>query len=244
VPSSNHITSTLTPDEAVRAIYIDFEKRKNGPPVLLGACYAEGRRRIDEGRVVMRQDVLEPSFGHLAGEISWSWPDHLYRYDSDGRSLRASLGELLSRARNQDRLLVSWSQHELTVVEGADVGPGLLAEFRSRYRDGKATARRWLRRTYPDLQLAAEGPGDTARQMAKYFDIIGFSVPEVYGVRRTGDNLRRVEEGLWRGGYLQLTDRQQTAWEEVLGHNLYDCLGLRQLMLIASAELAGERAAA
>jgi hypothetical protein len=242
--SRNPITSTLTLEDARRAIYIDFESRKGGDPVLLGACYAEGRKKPDPRRVVLRQDVIEPAHSRLAGALDWSWPGHMYRYDSDGRSLRASLGDLVGRARNQDRLIVSWSQHELGVIESADLGPSLFADFRDRYRDGKATASRWLTQAGLEAFVQPSEALETTHQLAKYFDLVGFWVPEAFGVGRTGENLKRVSKALKRGGFDEFTERQQQAWEEVLGHNLYDCFGLREVCLRAAADLEVAGAAA
>src|SRR5688572_2796089 len=105
-------SAQMTPDEAARAIYIDFEGRKDEHPAVLGLLYAEGRAASPD-RVVLRQDVIDRALWPTVGWSTFSW---VYRYDTDARSLAQSVQELLQRARHQDRLIVAWSEHDLRVV--------------------------------------------------------------------------------------------------------------------------------
>jgi hypothetical protein len=41
-----------------------------------------------------------------------------------------------------------------------------------------------------------------------------------------------------RGTFERLTPGQREAWKTVLTHNLYDCLGLREVVMTAAADLA------
>ena len=107
---------TLTPAQAARAIYIDFESRADQPPAVLGVLYAEGRRRIDEGRVVLRQDVVDPNLVETAGAVDLGGDDDLHRYDTRCGGLRDSLQAIVQRAVAQDRLIVSWSRHDWKVA--------------------------------------------------------------------------------------------------------------------------------
>jgi hypothetical protein len=51
----------LTPDEAKRALYIDFEGRKDRPPVLLGATRFASAHRV-------HQYVTDPHFASIADD--------------------------------------------------------------------------------------------------------------------------------------------------------------------------------
>jgi hypothetical protein len=54
-----------------------------------------------------------------------------------------------------------------------------------------------------------------------------------------GRNLKRVGTGIAsRGTFERLTPGQREAWKTVLTHNLYDCLGLREVVMTAAADLA------
>jgi hypothetical protein len=69
--------------------------------------------------------------------------------------------------------------------------------------------------------------------------LIDFDVPEPYGADRTGENLRVVGAAIEpRRGWEDLTDPQCARWIEVIGHNTYDCLGLRGVIIRAATELA------
>lgn len=232
----NHVSTTtpISHDEALRAIYIDFEGRTNEPPVLLGVLYAEGRKIADQDRLVLRHDILDPVFEPLHGVVPVRCEQLLHRYDSDCRHPWIAIRDVVGRAEKQDRLIVAWSQHELQVVEKLCTAAGLSHTFSERFRDGKATARRWLRNTAPQL-LPTRGGWGGAHKLAHYMDVVGWEVPEEFRPGRTGENLRVVRAALEKGRtWTAMTDRQRRGWWEVLGHNLHDCLGLRAVVLAAT----------
>ena len=99
----------LTPDEAERAVYIDFEGRINETPVLLGIAYATGRP-ISDTKLVTVHYLLEQPFQRLRGACT---VETLHRYEQRNATLSQALNEVIRLARSRDRLIVSWSQHEL-----------------------------------------------------------------------------------------------------------------------------------
>ena len=233
---------TLTPAQAARAIYIDFESRADQPPAVLGVLYAEGRRRIDEGRVVLRQDVVDPNLVEAAGAVDLGGDDDLHRYDTRCGRLRESLQAIVQRAVAQDRLIVSWSRHDWKVaVKYGDLDDDTVRVFSERFRDGKATARRWRRCRRPDVVFTRDTSGGTDK-LARYFDLMGFHVPARYGSGLVARNIRWVEDALTkRGRFERLTARQQEAWKDVLVHNRYDCVGLRRVVTAAAEGLSASR---
>src|SRR5689334_14939454 len=60
-------------------------------------------------------------------------------------TLGAACRELVALARNEDRLIVSWSQYDGRIMRDASLTPEQGVVFADRYRDGKATAKRWYR---------------------------------------------------------------------------------------------------
>ena len=86
----------LSAAEALRALYIDFEGRKDEAPVLLGV-----HRRGRGSRPYVQQDVVDETFAGLV-------PRYL--------PLRDCVENVVRRAEHGDRRIVSWSQHDLDVV--------------------------------------------------------------------------------------------------------------------------------
>jgi hypothetical protein len=241
----SNATDVLDPYQAANAIYIDFEGRAHRAPALLGVFYAEGSKRPDEDRLVLRQDVVADDLSPAAGMIDLTWAGHVYHAQNGARPLRHSLHEVVRRAAAQDRLIVAWSQHDLKValkygrLEKADEDV-----FVERYRDGKSTAKGWLQATRPDVVLPHVAFCGK-HQLARYFELIDFDVPERAGPKRVAMNLERVAAGLsTRGSFDRLVASQKDAWADVLLHNLYDCVGLRKVVRLAADELAGHHARA
>jgi hypothetical protein len=229
-------SKTLTVAEADSAIYIDFEGAQDEPPVLLGALYAEGTKKPDQGRLVMRHDLVDWGFAPLPNAIRPQWP-WIYRYDSAMRSLSGSYSDLVGRARAQNRLLVAWSRHELDASLEAGLPRSLREEFVERFRDGKATAKRWKRLTFDELVFERD-ERKRLHTLARYADLTGFLIPEENKEGKVGQSIRRVRSGLDRSGeWAGLAAGQQEAWRMVLTHNISDCFSLRHVVRTAASEL-------
>lgn len=223
----------LTVEEARRAIYVDFEGRKDLPPALLGVLYAEGRKASDD-RLVLRQDIVERTFWDLLGcaEVQG-----FSRYDSDARTLRASIADVCRRAKEQERCIVSWSRYDATAIAEHGGSPFNRRVLRTWYRDGKATAKRWSTICRPDLHFE-RSDFRGAHQLTKYLDAIGYALPSDYGKGEVGAHLRAVAGALdSRGSWDALRPSTQDQWLAVLAHNAHDVLGTRRLMLHTSTDL-------
>jgi hypothetical protein len=228
----------LTPAEAANAIYIDFEGRQHQHPALLGVLYAEGKHSPDQGRVVLRQDIVGRDLWALERAIGLTWPCHLYRYDTSTTTVGQSLVALVRRAKAQDRLIVAWSRHDLNIALAyGNLGHWATDELITRYRDGKETARQWLDAVRPDVTLTKDDFGGT-HKLARYLELTDFAVPREHGPGLVADNLKRAVTGVsnW-GAYSDMAPGQQRAWSDVLCHNLYDCFGLRHVVRLAAREL-------
>lgn len=226
---------TITPDEADNAIYIDFEGRQGEPPVLLGSLYAEGQKRPDQDRLILRHDILDDSLRSLHEEVPVT-PITFAEYRTEVRSLRATYADLIGRAHKQDRLIVAWSRHELTAsLSDPSISDHVRDELLERFRDGKETAKRWLRATQPDMRFE---PDERKRRntLARYLELTGYEVPNDFVGGSVGSGIKQVRQGLQRGDgtWDDLTVGQRRAWWRILGHNLHDCLGLRHVVRIAA----------
>lgn len=117
----------LTPQQADRAVWIDFEGFANASPTLIGVL-------IDG---VLEQVVLEPLLAEAARAKGLRLS-----------TLRQEVDRLVALCRAEGRVLVAYSRHELKVIRdhcGLDVS--------DIYRDALKIAKRWWRRTHPGRPL-------------------------------------------------------------------------------------------
>jgi hypothetical protein len=199
----------LTAAEALRALYIDFEGRKDDPPVLLGV-----HRRGRGARPSVQQDVVAEAFAGLV-------PRYL--------PLRLAVENLVRRAEHGDRRIVSWSEHDLRVIRTLrDEIPGIVARFEARYANARAFAEYWRNRLYGGIK-PEEGT------LANYLELIGYPVPDDAEPGHVGDTIKDLTARLDKGQALTLGQRAR--WDRLIEHNRFDCAGMRAVCLRASREL-------
>ena len=133
----------VTPDQAQRAIYIDFEGFEEEPPSLFGWVWAIGKKATDSNLACV-QDIHDKSLQRLVGAAEIP-EGSVNRYKQRPFSVGQAINELVRLADKQDRLIVSWSTHEKNEIEKIGLSPDLLCIFNRNYRDGKVTAIEWLR---------------------------------------------------------------------------------------------------
>ena len=198
----------LTAAEALRALYIDFEGRKDEPPVLLGV-----HRRGRGSRPYVQQDVVDEAFAGLV-------PRYL--------PLHGAIENVVRRAEHGNRRIVSWSEHDLRVVRTlADEDPDLVARFEASYVNALAVAKRWRNRLHG-------GDNPEHGRLADYLVLIGYPVPDDAEPGHVGDTIRDLRPRLERG--LPLTVSQQARWGHLVEHNRFDCAGMRAVCLRATRE--------
>ncbi len=200
----------LSPDEAERALYLDFEGNADQPPVLVGVLRREGRGE----RPFVQQEVLDPVFASLGLPVM---------------SLLAVVQKVVVRAEARDRRIVSWSQHDLEVVRrlAAD-HPELVERFEARYANAKSVAQRWVNKLNPERR-----PVDG--RLIDYLGLIEYVVPEAAEAGEVGETIRRLRRTLDAGR--ELTANQHERWERLLEHNRHDCAGMKRICLRAAREL-------
>lgn len=205
----------LTYAEAQRALYIDFEGRKDAPPVLLGCL----RRAGSGDEPTLWQAVLDPSFAPLA--------------EADGilsLSLTDAVERIVRRAKVNDRLIVSWSEHELRVVQ-AGCPDDLFARFERRFVNARHVAARWAR-----LYQGERRPDENS--LSEYLALIGYGVPAGAGPGRVGETIGIISNALAKGqGVAGLTTGQGLRWRQLRDHNAHDCAGMKRVCLRAAREL-------
>lgn len=208
-------SARLTPGEARRALYVDFEGRRGKPPVLLGCAHRPGR-----------------------GETPWVWQavvDPLFRplANADDLPLLAlpdAVERILQRAEANDAAIVAWSEHELRVVREHCPAP-LVDRFERRFVNARKVAARWTSALPPEERPASQ-------RLADYLAFIGHRVPDGAGPGQAGDAIRILGAALERGrGAAGLTHRQRLRWAQLRAHNRYDCAGMRRVCLAAARDL-------
>ena len=217
----------LSPDEAHRAIYIDFEGFQDKEPAILGSLWAYGKTPADN-KLRCVHDIHHPSLRSIVDEVKLNHGD-LKDYQQHSRSVEQSLNALLLLAQAQDRLLVSWSASELLRI-GEYVSSDLFTLFLDTYRDGKATAKAW--RAMPKGK----------NKLVHFFETTDYPFDlEVYGPRKTTQRLNSVVNGVKnKGSYEALIASQKENWGNLLLHNFYDCHGLRHVTKFAATALQEE----
>jgi hypothetical protein len=204
----------LTPDEARRALYIDFEGRKGAPPVLLGCTRRSRLRTSDTVWQVVTEERLRP-----LGEA-----DRI-----ETLTLHEAVERILVRAEKRDRLIVAWSEHELDVVRV--FCPDLLARFEARFRNSRDLAERWRNKCHAGVKPASGS-------LADYLWLTGYEVPERARPGRVGETVRLLLRSLGRGGRVSdITDKQLARWDDLREHNRHDCTGMRSVTIQAAEEI-------
>ena len=206
----------LTPEEARRALYIDFEGRKDTAPVLLGCAHRAGRG----AKPWVWQAVTDPLF------------EPLTRADDDIELLPLpdAVARILQRAEARDRLIVAWSEHELDVVK--EYCPQHLARFEARYVNARTFAVYWRNACHA-------GNKPATRDLPTYLALIGYPLPAGAGPGRAGETIRLVGNALAKGeGIAGLTVNQRRRWQELRDHNLHDCHGMKKVCVLAAEEVA------
>ena len=217
---------TLTVSEAQRAIYIDFEGFKGKSPTFFGWVWAIGKKASDD-HLACIHDIHDKSLRPLIGAIDVE-SGSVGSYEQRPFSVGQSINDLARRANKQDRLIVSWSTHEMIKIAESELSPSLLRMFERNYRDGKVTAKKWFKQ----LDLDTAGGTNT---LVRYLEQARYPLPDTYGFGQTTKRLKSVLGGIQnKGSWSRLLHSQQKNWEDVLLHNFVDCHGLREITKTAA----------
>lgn len=222
--ASNPQQKVLEFQDLDRAVWIDFEGNQLLPPTLVGVLDHLG---------VYRVSVLEASFAQAA--------DYPVRFGSVSASdMEVFARELCSLAEESDLTVVSWSRREIIAFQEAGLPSGVLSKLEARYRNGLPTAKRWLKRVHGEDLPDPTSPYEAKHSLIRFMELMDFDVPRAFGPGHTGDRLRKVRGMLeTRGGeFSALTAVKKGQWTKTVGHNWFDCHGLRHVVRRAAFELA------
>lgn len=204
-------TAKLTAAEVARAVYVDYEGNVGRPPTLLG-WREDGRT---DGA------IIEPLFS--------TCEDRWRAHNIFVREHAGLVKELITRAEQQDRRIVSWSEHDwrhMMQILGEEVWQARLCEV---YRNAIQTARPWYRRHHGRLPQAAT--------LHFFLTLFGEEPPEIFGLEVVGTSLRLLRSQLAeQRKYADLTPTARKSWVRVVKHNRLDLVGMELVMKRVTAE--------
>ena len=194
----------LTALEAKNAIYIDYEGNIKLPPTLLG-WYVDGEYKAS---------ILEPLFNTCANRYK---AKGIQVEDHSQLALR-----LIQQAEDEVRLIVSWSEHDYLLMCKV-LKPSDGERLKVVYRNAIRTARPWYRQKY--------GPLPEKASLDFFEDLLGFHVPERFGLGLVGNSLRLIRDQIKEGrGYAELTNAARDGWTTVVRHNKLDLEGMAYVL--------------
>lgn len=220
----------LSPKEAERAVYLDFESHKEGPPFLAGI--------LVEGE--FRQVTFDPQLQTAAQEAPRG---------TEVATLTEFVDELLSLCETEGRRLVGYSKKELHDI--AATGENRLRRARTHYADANKIAKSWMHRAHSrrlaEMQAAVKKQKNrwTKRVGLKDYvatDLVDFDIPK--HLRKTSlptNAARTVRKQLeLRGAYARLAKHAKRRWTTLLQYNETDCRAMRALVLTAVGSDGGQ----
>jgi hypothetical protein len=223
MPRNKNLQQAILKSEDLRgAVWIDFEGNKNRPPTLLG---------ILEEPTEYRVAILEPAFKDAES--------YRVRFGAVAfEDLTVVAETLVEHCEEKESFVLSWSRREILAFEGANLPPRTLSALQKVYRNGLPTAKLWLRRVFGEDLPAPSDPWEAKYQLIKFMEIMAFEVPRSFGPGHTGRRLSEIRSMLdRRADFDSLTPTKKGFWTKTVGHNWYDCHGLRYVVRRASYEL-------
>jgi len=193
-------SAKLTTKEAKNAIYIDYEGNMKLPPTLLG-WYVDGEYMAS---------ILEPLFETCENRHK---AKGIFIENHTELALR-----LIQQAEDEGRLIVSWSEHDYLLMCKV-LTPSDAERLKVVYRNAIRTARPWYRQKY--------GPLPEKASLDFFEDLLGFHVPERFGLGLIGKSLILIRGQIAEGrGYAKLTNAARDGWTTVVRHNKLDLEGM------------------
>lgn len=212
--------TVITPTESESAIYVDYEASAGRSPTLLGVRVA-GETRVW---------VVEPGFHPCVGRAQTS--------RTAAAEHARCVAELVDRAEAEDRRIVSWSAHDLRLMEPAIADdPSRTAILHARYRDARFSGRRWMVRQSKRRQALVREQG---HKLEVYRELFGIHQPEHFGSGVAGDAMRLLRQQLAEGrGFGKLTPKARESWRVLVRHNEFDLTTLEQVCKRVAREFEG-----
>ncbi len=212
----------LTAAEARRAVFIDFEGTRGDPPSLLGVYSA----RTGSFRQTVLEQALRPAAAYSSPRITWPVGED---------SPVGALESLRQVVEAKGLRVFAWSKLEQRMIRKllADF-PRLRKFWMDRVEDAIPCAKAWKRRAHRDMVLPRK-KGRGPNTLENYEKLVGLKRHNIHGWGLTGKRIRGVRAALaLRGSMKRLTRTQKGYWTNLLIHNRDDCLGMAEVLRVAT----------
>jgi hypothetical protein len=224
------VARILTPERAARAIYFDFEGCVAEAPSLLGWSFLrdDGTEHFGQGIVARALWGATRTVPQIGGKVRCTQS-----------TLHTEVNCLVTMAEEGDRFIVSWGHHDMDMIERYINDPALLERVRSRYMNALPTARQWLKKVHPQVNLTRTWSGK--HRLRRYLEIMDVTVPKKYDQDVAAKGIKATRDAMAKyGSYakIPLDCGAREAWMAVLGHNRLDCKNAREAVTRAAVEYA------
>ena len=205
---------SLTRDEARRAIWLDFEGGINKLPSLAGVLVEGHYSAI----------ILNPDFGSLAKNRKLVQ-----------QTFENFVGDTLSTASQEERVIAAWSEHELNQMEGFDD-----RILKACYRNANKLVLNFFRKERPKTmkKLRKQNKKDRAEGKRRNsnvglkdllgLDYIEYVYPSRFKSFKPAKTISRMEDQLARhgGNYRKVATGAKDAFTQLIEYNEHDCRGM------------------
>ena len=210
--ASKHPKS-LTRDEARRAIWLDFEGGINKLPSLAGV--------LVDG--LYSATILNPDFGSLAKTRKLVH-----------KSFGDFVGDTLSTASQEERVIAAWSEHELNQMEGFDDGI-----LKKRYRNANKLVLKFFKDkpTFKKLKKKIKKADGWHKNKVGLKDLLGldyikYNYPDRLKSFSPSETISRMEGQLAKhgGNYRRVATDAKEAFTRLIKYNEHDCRGMAYMV--------------
>jgi len=205
---------SLTRDEARRAIWLDFEGGINKVPSLAGVL-VEGRYSAI---------ILHPDFGSLAKNRKLVQ-----------QTFENFVGDTLSTASQEERVIAAWSEHELNQMEGFDD-----RILKACYRNANKLVLNFFRKERPKTmkKLRKQNKKDRAEGKRRNsnvglkdllgLDYIEYVYPSRFKSFKPAKTISQMDGQLAKhgGNYRRVATDAKRAFTQLIRYNEHDCRGM------------------
>lgn len=219
----------LTQEQALNAIYFDFEGCRDQAPSLLGFSYL-----CSDLSECHRQYIVESKLWPASGRII---PHTNGKIICGKSTLDQAVLQLYELATERNCLLVSWSNHDSNIIDNHVSNDLIKALIKTRYVNALPTARQWLRLAHPSIQLEKGYGGKN--KLSVYARLMGINIPDKYGSGVAASGIKQMREALAVArSFSNISKEARDAWQALLGHNKFDCKVTSDVVIRAASEYA------
>ena len=200
---------SLTRDEARRAIWLDFEGGINKLPSLAGVLVEGHYSAI----------ILNPDFGSLAKNRKLVQ-----------QTFENFVGDTLSAASQEERVIAAWSEHELNQMKEFDDGI-----LKKRYRNANKLVLNFFKSkpTFKKLKKKVKKVDGWHKNKVGLKDLLGldyieYDYPDRLESFKPAKTISRMEDQLAKhgGNYRKVATGAKDAFTQLIEYNEHDCRGM------------------